>query len=472
MELRKSILKLFSGNVALALIEFSAIAGFTQAIGTAAIGSFFLFQTIIGLLGIPIDLGISKTVEKQLSENEPFGEVLSTAVLLKMLLLLPWAVGLVAFSSRVAQYVGIDGIASLVVVGLVVRQGRGLSLRVLAGEMQVEKNALLKVVGRLVWVCVGFGLIYLGWGGLAIVVSYILGHVVTMLGALLHLNLTVSWPRLERAKALLNFSRYIFIGNVGGFVYQWMDVAILRLFVPVSLVGIYEIAWRVASVSMMLTEAIRTSLFPQISQWYSEDRIDEIESAFRTWLQIPLYVTIPAFAGAAVLGVDILGTLFGTETTAAYPILLVFMLEKILRSVQLIVGPSLYAMDKPQLGYRGSTVAIVANLLLNITLIPQFGLIGAAVATTVSAATAAAVSIAYVSRFVQIRVPWKRVGWSVLSAALMSSCVYLLTQVVRVGAIRVGFGVGFGVVVYFALLFANSSIRIEIRDFVHDFRGS
>jgi O-antigen/teichoic acid export membrane protein len=472
MNLKESVAKLFSGSVLNAIIQFAAIVGFTQALGAGAVGSLFIYQAVIGMLGIPVDLGVSRASEKRLSANEPAGEVISTVVLLKAALTAPWIVGLVLATPYVEQYVGIPGIVPLVIVGLVASQAERLALRLLAGQLRVAQNALLKVLGQLVWVGGGFVLVEAGWGATAIIASLVLGYGTTVLGALVRLDLAVGWPRLGRARDLMDYGRYVFVGDVGSYVYQWMDIAILRLFVPLPLIGAYEIAWRVASISTLLTQAIRASLFPQISAWYSEDRLDKIESAFFTWMQVPLYLTIPAFAGAVVLGEDVLGTLFGPEVTVAYPVLIIFMLESILRSVQLVVGPSLFAMDQPQLGYRGSAAAIVTNLTLNFTLIPLFGLIGAAVATTLGAAVAAAVAIWYVSDFVTLRVPWSRIGWSAASATVMAGLVFGIRAVLPPGVVRIAVGVGAGAVIYFLLLLAQRSIRVELTEAVQGVRGS
>jgi len=472
MDVRRSVLKLFSSSFVIAVVEFGAIAVFTQLLGAGAMGSYFVFQAVVGLLGIPIDLGLSKSAEKQLSADEPAGEVITTAVVLKTLLLLPWVVGLLLASARVERYVGIEGVLPLVVLGLVVAQVQRLCFRLLAGSLRVGQTALLKTVDKLVWVGSGLLLVSLGVGPAAIIAGYVLGKGAAILGALFRLDLSYGRPRTGRARSLLAFGRYVFIGDVGGFIYSWMDVAILRLFVPTSLIGAYEIAWRVASISMMLTRAIRTSLFPQISQWYAEDRLDEIETAFRRWIQMPLYLTIPAFAGAVVLGRDVLGTLFGAEVVVAYPVLLVFMLEKILRSVQPVIGPSLFAMGKPELGYRESMAAIVVNLTLNVALIPAFGLMGAAVATTLSAATAATIAITYVNRFVRLSVPWSRILWSAGAAATMAGVVALISPAFPTGVARVVSGVGIGVALYGLLLLANGGIRLELRSAIRELIGA
>jgi len=472
MKVKDSVLKLFSGSVVLAIIEFAAIAGFTQVLGTGPMGSFFVFQAVVGMLGIPVDLGIAKAVEKQLSADGPLGEVLITSVLVKTLLLVPWVLALLVAAPHVEQYVGVDGVVHLVILGLVAAQGRGLSLRLLAGQLRVDQNALLKIIGKLTWVASGAVLVHAGMAARALIIAYILGHVATILGALVRMDLAIGLPTANRVRSLVDFGRYIFISNVGGFVYQWMDVAILRLFVPVDLIGAYEIAWRVASVAMMLTEAIRTSLFPKISQWHAENAIAEIESAFEQWLQIPLYLTIPALAGSIVLGEAVLRTLFGAGTVVAYPVLVIFMIEKILRSVQLVLGPALFAMNKPNLGYRGSVVAIVTNLLLNLTLSPLFGILGAAFATTLSAATAAVVAITYVTRFVNIVVPWRRIAWCVVSASLMAGTVAAINPSLPSEPPRVAISVTVGVTIYTVLLLAHEGIRLEMRGAIDDITGA
>jgi len=472
MNLRDSVLKLFSGSIVLALVEFAAIAAFTQTLGTGPMGSFFVFQAVVGMLGIPVDLGISRAAEKHLAADAPQGEVIATAIAVKTLLMLPWVLGLVAAGPFVEQYIGVGGVVPLVVLGLFAAQGRGLVLRLLAGQHRVDQNALLKVLGKLTWVASGAALVSLGWAAKAMIVAYILGRGMTIAGALVRLDLVVGVPTVERARALVDFGRYVFVGNIGGFVYQWMDVAILRLFVPVSLIGAYEVAWRVASVAMMLTEAIRTALFPKVSQWHERQEFEAIESAFEEWLQIPLYLTIPALAGGIVLGKTVLGTLFGADVIVAYPVLVIFMVEKIFRSVQLVLGPSLFAMDKPNLGYRGSIAAIVTNLALNVALVPTFGIIGAAVATTVSAGTAAIIAINYVTRFVEITVPWRRIAWCVGSATVMAAVVATLRPAIPAGVPRVAVGVSAGVAVYLTLLLAHDGIRLEMRGAIEDISGS
>jgi O-antigen/teichoic acid export membrane protein len=464
MDVREAVMKLFSGGLFLAVLEFAAIAAFTNMLGSGAIGSFFLFRTIVGIVGIPTDFGVSRAAEKALSAGDRTGEVLSTAVLVKFLFILPWLMGLILVGSRVENYIGAEGTTILVALGIVGQQGQQLAIRLLSGQLMVHRTALLRVLGKVVWLSAGFGLIWAGLESPAIMMSFIAGNLTVIVLALYRMKISLAWPTLSRARSLVDFGKYIFIGSAGGFLYSWMDVAILRLFAPPSVIGAYEIAWRVASLSMLLTRAIREALFAQISQWHSNGDLKSISNAFFTWLPVPLYMTIPAFLGIVVLGKNMLHTLFGANVVVAYPVLIIFGFEKIVRSLHLILSPSLFAMDKPELAYRGSIASIVANLVLNLLLIPKIGMIGAAIATTISAGVAAFISTRYLMRFVKLSLPWSQVSWSVTCSLVMAGVVYVIVQLLTLGWLQLVVGVGTGILLYSGMMLMNMPIRMRVRE--------
>lgn len=470
MSLQEAVSKLFVGGVSVAILEFVAIAGFTQLLGTEALGSFFLFQALIGMIGVPADLGVTRSTEQQLAAGEPIGEVISTAVVVKALLLVPWVVGLLGVNALVNQYIGFDGAGLFVLCGLVINQGRRLSIRILAGQHLVAKTALLRLIGKVAWVGVGAVLIYAGWEVKAIVAAFIVGDMVVVAGALVRMETAIGRPGVQRSRRMVSFGKYVFIGSVGGIIYSWMDVLFLRFFgISTSLIGAYEIAWRIAGLSMILTQAIRSSLFPQISEWYSNSQFRQIGTAISQWMQPALFLAIPALAGAVVLGKSVLSVMFGINAAVAYPLLLIFMGGKVIRSVQMIFGPSLFAMDQPELGYRGSLVAIGVNLILNISFIPVFGVIGAAIATVLSAVAAAAVNLWYVQRLVTINMAWGRIVWCLAASIGMMTCVWMIQPYIPTGWLQVGVGVVVGAIVYFLLLLSNSRIRSDLSSLFAEF---
>lgn len=465
MDLRGAVAKLFSARLLLAIIEFVAIAYLTRILGADAIGSFFLFQAMIGVAAIGSNFGLGRAAENELSAGEAPGEVMATVVLLKSLLTVLFIAGILNAQPYLDSYIGIEGASLFVALGLISKQGRRLVIRLLAGQMRVQQTASIQVVGKIAWVIVSVSLIQSGMNVLGVLIGYAVGDLIIALSGLVRLDLAVGRPSMERIRSQLRYGYYVVLRSSGSYVYEWVDVLVLGFFVPTSYIGAYEIAWRVATVTLQLTNAIRESIFPRISELHAANKKPELQSVISRWVQPPVYLTIPGFFGAIVLGEEVLGTLFGPEVVLAASVLVIFMAEKVVRTVHILFSAAVCAMDRPELGYRADVVALPLNLVLNLALIPTFGLVGAAVATTTSSVVAALISGRYLARLIDIHLPLTNFGWSVVSATVMTSCVYVIAWYFARDSIELAIGVVAGGIVYASLLLTHPAVRREILSF-------
>jgi len=343
-----------------------------------------------------------------------------------------------------------------------------LGLSTLRGELRVGESAIAMALRPLGWLVIGYILVRQGYGVHGIVWGYIAGSFATLAVAWWKVSISPSWPSVHHAKSLLEYGRYSFISTIGGYFYSWMDVAILSAFVALGIastrgaIGAYENAWRVSMVVMVVASSIAMSLFPQVSRWDAENATDRIESIIPKALLPGLLVVFPAFAGTLVLADDIMGALFGPEFTIASLALVILTAEKILQSVHVVLGRSLQAIDRPDLAAYATVVAVIINLVLNVILIWEYGIVGAAIATTVSFAVNTALHAYYVNQFLDIRFPTSETLWSIVAATIMGGTVYAVDSAVLInGILDLLAIVSFGVFVYTAVLFSNHSIRTQ-----------
>jgi O-antigen/teichoic acid export membrane protein len=107
-----------------------------------------------------------------------------------------------------------------------------------------------------------------------------------------------------------------------------------------------------------------------------------------------------------------------------------------------------------------NAVFISVNIVLNIVLVWQFGWLGAAVATLVSAGAGSALAYWYVQSKVGISFPVRSIGRQGAAALTMGGFVYVLRQLVEANGdpqsnvVFVGILVSAGAVVYFVILAA------------------
>lgn len=391
MDLTKSSLKIFGARICKSLASLSAVIIFSRELGATPLGIYYPFVALLGILAIPADFGIGSAAQKRISEGEDASQYLSSAIALKLPILAVVSLLIIAARGYVNQFLGAP-LAIPFVATLIVSQGAHLAIGVLRGELRVGETAIIEVLQPFGWLVFGYAFYTQEYGVYALIYGHLIGSILMFVVGWWKVSTSVTRPTIEHTQSLFDYSRYSVIASVGGYLYSWMDTAIITLFVVTSAVatradvGAYENAWRLSLVVMMLTQAISTSLFPQISQWDAQDATDRIESVLPTALLPGILLVIPAIIGTIVLSRDLLRILFGPEFTVAWLVLIILSGEKLFQSLHSVFGSALQGIDRPDLDAYSTMASAAVNLILNIVLIWQFGIVGAAIATTVASA--------------------------------------------------------------------------------------
>ncbi|EJN57919.1 flippase [Halogranum rubrum] len=464
MNIAKSSIKVFAGRTTSTIVVFLGITYFARNLGSHQMGVFFLFQALLGMLAIPADLGINGSVAKRISEGEPRGQVLSTALVIKFVPLSALVFGIFLLRTHVNEYVGAE-IATLLVVAVILQEFAKLSIEFLSGELRVGETAFPALSKQVVFVGVGVILVTQGLGVFSLVYGIIIGLAVMLLWGAYKSSLSFDRPSISQARSLFDYSKYAFISSIGGYFYSWMDVAVIGFFMTQSDVGVYEIAWRVSAVLMLFSRSISTAIFPQISRWSADDATERIETLLPEVIAPSLLFVIPAFSGVALLSRDILGLIFGPEYTVGWVVLIILASEKLLQAVHIILGRSLQGIDRPDLAARAGIVAMVLNLVLNIVLVLEFGIVGAAVATAVSFVVNSALHAYYLSRFVSIRIPYTRIAGSIVASLGMCLGLIAARSTIAVDTLpRLLAAVFLGVLLYGGFVLLIPSLRSTVVD--------
>lgn len=432
MNLARSSLKLFGANTASSAIQFLGLAYFARVLGPSPMGVFFLFQALLGMLAIPADFGLRGAVEKRISEGGARGRYLSGAVLMKVAPTAVIVAAILLFEPLVNDYLGAD-LAVLLAAAIVLQELAKLAVAVLKGELRVGETAVLRVARQATWLVVSVVLVTRGFGPVALVYGLLAGLGVVLVWGWYKVSVVPSRPSRRDARSLFDYGKHNVVSSIGGYFYNWMDVAIIGLFLTQSHVGAYEMAWRVTSVVILLSRSIATSIFPQVSQWSAGDAHEKIEALLPEALTPSLILVVPAFFGTLLLAEEILGLVFGPEYTIAALALVILMFDQVTEGGQIILGRALQAVDRPDLAARATLVSVGLNLVLNVALVVEFGITGAAVATMVSSLVGGlALHALYLSRLITIEVPYREIGGCVGAAVGMALLLRAVIPIVVV----------------------------------------
>jgi O-antigen/teichoic acid export membrane protein len=217
----------------------------------------------------------------------------------------------------------------------------------------------------------------------------------------------------HRMRQLFQFAIPFLPSGIFAMILELADRWILKLYTDVQTVGIYGAGYKLGAIMLVLTLGINTGWQPFFLQ-HAKDR-----DAKPIFAKISLYVFaglvvcwlffsiwIPPLARLSVNG----NFLIGKEFWSGIHITPVILLAYLFQALYLLQLPSIFILEKTKWApvFRGLGAA--ANIILNIILIPKFGMVGAAVATAL-AYFAMAVAIWFFNRkYYPIVYDWQKLG--------------------------------------------------------------
>lgn len=217
---------------------------------------------------------------------------------------------------------------------------------------------------------------------LAYVISILVGCVLSVVflsnqGAI-GLDIT---PQFEPAK-IIGYSLPLMFASIISSVANWFDIIMLEIFTQSATVGLYQAAFQTA-IGLGFLLASMNTIFPSIAAdlYHNDrDRLNDFYVSVTKWIS---YFTILGFLFIVIHSREILG-IFGPQFKAAWPALIILAGNT---SIAALTGPASYLLSMSQyerIEFVNSVVLMALNFTLNLVLIPRYGLLGAAVATTIS----------------------------------------------------------------------------------------
>jgi O-antigen/teichoic acid export membrane protein len=186
------------------------------------------------------------------------------------------------------------------------------------------------------------------------------------------------------AKELLLFSLPLLGVVMLGQVIHWTDTLMLGYFKTSDIVGIYNSAIPLAQLIPIALASMGFIYVPIASQLYSQGLTSEMKRTYQVLTKWIFSVSLPLFLLLFLFPETILNFFFGASYVQAALALRILSLGFILHTFFGANGMTLLVMGKTGLMAVVALLAAGLNVILNIILIPLWGITGAAIASLVS----------------------------------------------------------------------------------------
>lgn len=453
----KTTLVVFASSQLSTVVGFVATFYIASYLGPEVLGTYSIVIALLFWLHLPAN-AIDSALTKRISEGDERGEFLSAGLLINGAITTAVVIAIVFFSSYVNAYVGYPAsdLLAVLVIGYFGANVIGAGLR---GQQKVARMSLAWTTGRVIRTVLQIGLTYIVALGVA---GLLWGHAISLIVAgVVAIQMYVirpARPSMDHVRRLFEYARYSWLGTLKSRAFTWMDTVVMAFFVSTTLIGIYEIAWTIASTLAIVSVAINETLFPKLSELDADKEHGEVRHLLNEGLVFAGMFVIPGLFGALTFGEQIL-EIYDPAYGQGATVLVFLVLARLTNAYSGQFMNTINAIDRPDAAFRINAVFVAANLVLNLALIPVFGWIGAATATALSSVIALGLSYYVVDDILNgIDVPFVEIGAEVAASLAMSAVVLWLR-----GSVPTNRFTTVGIVFFAAIIYTSTLLALSRR---------
>ncbi|MCZ2845869.1 MAG: flippase, partial [Candidatus Bathyarchaeota archaeon] len=228
-----------------------------------------------------------------------------------------------------------------------------------------------------------------GWKLYGVIFAYLIPGIFGTLLAFYYLKKI--FPQITRGevlpiyetKKLLDFSWPLLLVQFFGLTILWTDTLMLGFFKTFKDVGIYSAAQRTALLGSIIMISFNSIFAPVISDLYNRRELNKLNNLFKTVAKWIFTFSFPIFLLMIFFAKSILN-IFGSEFIPGATCLIILSIGWLIHSSTGSVGQMITMTGRPKLNLMNVTGVLISNIILNLLLIPKYGILGAAIATAIS----------------------------------------------------------------------------------------
>jgi O-antigen/teichoic acid export membrane protein len=213
-------------------------------------------------------------------------------------------------------------------------------------------------------------------------------------------------------KKLLEFGFPVMVGSMGWFLISYTDTIMLTFFKSVQEVGLYNAALPTSNILQYFGLSLTVVLIPMASEMWARKHKMQLITGTKLLYKYCFFIIIPFSLMMFSFPEIILTLLFGPSYVSASNALKVLAIGTIFFIIAGINFSILSGIGKPKINLKIITSAAFFNIIMNILLIPQWSIIGAALSSTLSFFIMFVLSLFFIKKSIDIKMPilvWSKI---------------------------------------------------------------
>lgn len=362
-------------------ISFTYFTLYARALGPEDLGKYYFALSFTTIFSIGLDLGVTNLLTREVAKNSDKARTyLSGAIGLK-LCLAALTIAFLLLGMRLGHYSAlVNSLILISVLSMLMDSFTTLLFAVSRALHNLKYESVNAVLAQLVTLLVSLPILYFNYGLVALMWAQVASSAFALLYAVImivkrwHLSLKPSF-NAPWVKSLLLLSLPFGVYVIAQRFYTYIDSVILFRFLGERAVGIYQVPFRITTAFQFLPIAFIASLYPALSSYWKNNR-EQLEITFERAMNYSFILALPLTVGLASVAAPVVGIFKSGFSEAVLP-LQVSSLTILFMFLNFPVGALLNACDRQKANTTSMIVTAVACAVLNLILIPLFGVMGA-----------------------------------------------------------------------------------------------
>jgi len=276
-------------------------------------------------------------------------------------------------------------------------------------------------------------------------------------------------PRFDfPLRKLTHYSAPLELANIVTYAQTWFDRALLALFVPLAILGVYNAALVAFGALASVTTAMTNMLFSALSS-IAGDPLN-VRNAVRLATRYSCLTLTPLAFILMATSKPALTLFVGSEYVGGYVPLMVICCALGLVAFGTALGPLYWALEKTTLSAVITGLTILISLGAAYFLLPELGIVGAAISRAIAIILGAVFGVLFLRRKMTLDLDISIITRTIFAAIVMAAAV-LGVQFLWYSKFLLPVYLSVGVVIYLAMLRLLNVVEAADLDLLRRFLG-
>lgn len=393
------------------------------------VGIFYLALSVLGILYIFTDLGLLASLGRYVPYFYGRKEIGKLRELIKLsyfgggIFTLLFSAIVFLLSGSIANFIGeptIEPILQMLAIWLFLKEIYDVNKGILNGRKKLkESRVIVDGAQNFVKLIVTLLALYvIGFNAGALSIALLISFVITIpLGIYLVIKEMRNWKKqkikmeftekISLGKEVVHFGIILTLIEIMYITIQYMDRIMIGYFLEESLgeIAIYSMAIGLANLVLIFPGALTGIFSPLVAELYGRKEKKEISKTLEVSTKWIVMFMIPIVLVMGLFSENLLNLFYGSTYQKGSIVLVLFAAGLFIKSIFILPSAVFAAIRRLDVEGKAITVAAISNVLLNIFLIPLYGINGAATASFISLSLMGLVIYYYSRKIINFRIP-------------------------------------------------------------------